>query len=182
MYITSNYLARSDKNKCNFYMLYEDYIQTQMSFMKDLPLLLQRFARDLGDDADLIVPFVEDIREINLNILKRNWTEDQLKIIKSTPGMLMINVSFSKFDPQKNDWIYFSFNGENNLKEIEKLLKELSKIVKKDNCDIFKEVSNLKKKQKLKKLVDTIDVSPQIKGIGIDLKEAIKLIKEIKTA
>ena len=127
-----------------------------------------------------MVPFVEDIKEINNNILKKNWTKNQLEIIKNTPGMLMINVKFSEFDPQKHEWIYFSLHEENNLKEIENLFRGLAEIVKKGDDNLFEEAFQLKQKQRVKKLANTIEVKPQVKEISINLKEALKLIKEIK--
>lgn len=181
MFITGNYFTKSSKRyKCDFYMIYQDYLQTQMSCMKDLSLLLQRFARELGEKADLTVPFLEDIEKTNYGILKKNWTSEQLKIIQNTPGMLMINVEFAEFDPQLNEWLYFSFQGENNLKGIEELLKELAEIIQKEECDIFKKAYEIKRKKLLKELSDAIEVKPQLTGISVDLKEAIKLIKEIR--
>lgn len=181
MYITGNYFVKSSKKyKCNFYMIYQDYLQTQMSFMKDLSLLLQRFARNLAEKANLTVPFLEDIEKVNCDILKKNWTSEQLKILEDTPGMLMMNVEFSEFDPQRNEWLYFSFQEENDLKQVEKLLKDLAEIVKKEEYDIFKAAYEVKRKKWLRELSDTIEIKPQLTGISINLKEAMELIKEVR--
>lgn len=181
MNITSNYLAQSTKSyKCYFYMFYEDYVQTQMSFMKDLSLLLQRFARDLGDEASLTIPFMEDIEEIKGNVLNKKWTLEQRKMIEKTPGLLMTDVEFSNFQPQKNDWVYFSFNPQNTIEEIEILLKELATIVKKGQANILKEAQQMKQKQSLKKLEKTLEIKPQLHGVSVNLKEALKILKEIK--
>ena len=161
-------------------MFYEDYVQTQMSFMKDLSLLLQRFARDLGDEASLTIPFMEDIEEIKDNVLNKKWTLEQRKMIEKTPGLLMTDVEFSKFQPQKNDWVYFSFNPQNTIEEIEILLKELASLVKNGQANILKEAQQMKQKQTLKKLERTVEIKPQLHGVSVNLKQALKILKEIK--
>ncbi len=181
MYITGSYLGASTEGyKCAFYMLYEDYVQTQMRFMQDLSLLLQRFARDLGQVAPLFVPFMDDITEVKNNVLEKQWSQSQLKEIRNTPGMLMIDVVFSIFKPQKNQWIYFYFNTEkDSLKEIEELLKNLALIINKGNCNLFKEVNKMRRKKVYQKVEKIVEIKPNIMGISIDIKEASKLIMEL---
>lgn len=161
-------------------MLYEDYLQTQMTSMKDLNLLLQRFARELGEKATLVVPFVEDITKIKNKIMSKEWTPEQLETIKKMPGMLMIDVDFSEFNPTQNKWAYFYFDlEEGSIKEIEKLLKKIAQIVKQGEENLLEKVIALQRKNVLKDLNKAIEIKPNIMGIEINLKEGAKVIKEL---
>ena len=92
----------------------------------------------------------------------------------------MIDVEFSKFDPQENQWIYFFFDEEkDSLKDIEKLLKDLATIVNEGKYNIFKEVSELRQKKIAGKFEKTIEIKPSFMGIGIDIKEEGKLIARL---
>lgn len=161
-------------------MLYEDYLQTQMTSMKDINLLLQRFARELGEKATLVVPFIEDINQIKNTILSKPWTKEQLEMIQKMPGMLMIEVDFSEFDPTQNKWAYFHFDvEEDSLKDIEKLLKKIAQIVKQGEKNLLEKVIDLQRKNTLMELNKAIELKPNIMGIEIDLKEGVKVMKEL---
>ena len=62
MWITHSYLGTTrGRMRCLFFLLYEDYIETQTQFARELDLELERFARNLGDRGAVVRPFLGDI-------------------------------------------------------------------------------------------------------------------------
>ena len=63
MYVTSKYLGETKKKKYFFYLLYEDYVQTQMNYVKELEKYIERFGRNLQQNGGVIKPFIGDIEQ-----------------------------------------------------------------------------------------------------------------------
>lgn len=165
MYITSKYLGKNEKKKYYFYLLYEDYIQTQLNYVKELEKYIERFGRNLEDNGGVIKPFKEDIEQTKNDILSKNWDEKEKSIFTKTPGMLMIDVEFDKFDPKENQWIYFNFeqqsNSEENILKVDKLLKGICSIINKDSKDIFKEIKKIRNRITRQKGKNILELKPR---------------------
>lgn len=164
MYITSRYLGETKRKKYFFYLLYEDYIQTQMNYVKELEKYIERFGRNLQDNGGVIKPFIGDIEQTKEDILSKNWKEEEKCIFTKTPGMLMIDIDFNKFNPRKNQWIYFNFEQQNideNILKVEELLKGISDIINKEEVDVFKEIKKLKNNVKLQKIKNIVELKPR---------------------
>ena len=160
MHITTQYVGTFfEKSKCAFYLLYEDYIETQTEYVKKLEQVLYRFARNLKENGGVVKPFLEDIEKAKIDILSKNWTEREKQNFLKTPGMLMINVDFNTFNPKKNKWIYFNFNPKNcNIDEVDELLKNICNVINNEKHDIFKEVKKVKDEMALKKAKDMVEL------------------------
>lgn len=164
MYITSRYLGEAKKKKYFFYLLYEDYVQTQINYVKELEKYLERFGRNLQDNGGVIKPFIGDIEQTKTDILSKNWKEEERGLFNKTPGMLMIDIEFNEFDPRKNQWIYFSFeqqDTEENILKVEELLKGIADIINKEEGDEFKKIKKLKNNMTLQKMKNTIELKPR---------------------
>lgn len=178
MVITHSYIGTSvGKYKCIFYMIYEDYIETQFAFVKELKKILVGFARNLGSSAALIEPFVDDISKIKQQVLNKSWSKEALCEISNTPGILMINVDFNIFNPQNDPWIYFHFgdkqiNRYEDHRNIDKLLQKLANIVNDENRDIFKEAQELKKINI--DILSVFEAKPGVFGFSIDIEKGIQ--------
>jgi len=177
-------------------MMYEDYIDTQRSYVRELKKLLTRFARNIGSSAPLVEPFVDDISTTKQQILDKPWDEKTKREICRTPGMLMINVDFDEFDPQNDPWLYFYFGNRyrcgadkrvfNSFKKaheesvdglhiVDEVLQKLTNIIRKDDCDIFNEVRKLYKKP-----IDALsvfEVKPGVFGFSIDIIKGYQVIR-----
>ena len=164
MYVTSKYLGETKKKKYFFYLLYEDYVQTQMNYVKELEKYIERFGRNLQQNGGVIKPFIGDIEQTKEDILSKNWKEEEICIITKTPGMLMIDIDFNKFNPRKNKWIYFNFeqkNTEENIIKVDELLKGICDIINKGEGDVFKEITKLKNSMILQKMKNIVELKPR---------------------
>lgn len=183
MYITSKYLGENEKKKYFFYLLYEDYVQTQLNYVKELEKYIERFGRNLQDNGGVIKPFIEDIEQTKEDILSKNWNEDEKRIFTKTPGMLMIDIEFDKFNPRKNQWIYFNFEQQGNIEEnilkVDKLLKGICNIINSESKDAFKEIKKLRNSITLQKKKNIIELKPRNLWIQYRLKRVNRNIKRV---
>lgn len=113
MMVTSSFRkAYAEHYRYHIYILLEDYIQAQTTFMKDLYLELERFDRALKLNGILFCPYEGDIEATRAQVLSKPWQASEKRCLCKTPGILILNVSFDLFDPQLNPWIYLNFNFE----------------------------------------------------------------------
>jgi hypothetical protein len=119
MHITHSYMGSvMGPFKCLFFMLIEDYIEAQSQFVRDLDQELERFARKLGNSAAVVKPFTGDIDAVRSQVLDKNWTENELREVTNTPGLLMINQDFDVFNPRLHPWMIINFGRrKTDLKE-----------------------------------------------------------------
>ena len=128
--------------KCLFFLLFEDYIEAQTQFARELDLELERFARNLKGSGLLMRPFSGDIETVRSQVSVKNWPDDQRKELEKTPALLMINVDFEEFDPQSHPWFLLNFGermseGTPGAYRFRETLKNLTEIVSTSNVDIF---------------------------------------------
>lgn len=164
MYITSKYLGKINRKKYFFYLLYEDYVQTQMDYVKELEKHIERFGRNLQDNGGVIKPFIGDIEQTKNDILSKDWNKKELSIFTKTPGMLMIDIDFDNFNPRKDQWIYFNFEQQSTdegILKVEELLKGICNIINNGKGDVFKEIKNLKNNIALKESQNLIELKPR---------------------
>lgn len=191
MFITNSYLGDSHgKYKYLFYILYQDYNDTQMSFMKDIDNLLTSFARNLGKDSAVVKPFVDDIGHTRQEILDKKWTEDAQHEIMNTPGMLMLNVDLAHFSPVENSWFYFHFGSRADerglphvvrLDTIEKatdVFRQLEVFVNASDVDIFEEAKQMRT-SRTSEALGIFEAKPGVFGFSIDLIKGFEFIKSI---
>ena len=78
MYITSRFMGvRIYDNKYLFFVLTDDYYQSQKKMATDLDGALKSFARDL-DKGSLVVKASEgDERNTKIDVLGKDWTPEQ---------------------------------------------------------------------------------------------------------
>ena len=169
-------------------MLYQDYNDTQMSFMKDIDNLLTSFARNLGKNSAVVRPFVDDIGHTRQEILDKAWSEDAQHEIMNTPGMLMLNVNLAHFDPNDNPWFYFHFGSradERNLPHVVRLdtiekatdiFRQLEVFANVSNIDIFEEAKRMRT-SKTSEALGIFEAKPGVFGFSVDLIKGFEFVK-----
>ncbi|MFH0982764.1 MAG: hypothetical protein V2A79_14670 [Planctomycetota bacterium] len=185
MWITHTYLgiARDDK-RCLFFLLYQDYIDAESQFARELDLELERFARNLGHSAALVRPFRGDIEATRSHILHKNWTPEQHKELRRTPALLMINVDFDAFDPQEHPWFLLSFGdkmtqGLVGVYEFRDALRKLAEAVSAVNVDVFEAAHVIQHEIRLSDAAKLFEAKPGILGISVDLMQAGRFLAEL---
>lgn len=163
MFTTSNYKEiEKGKFKYAFFLNNRDDYENKRDFVKELNILIERFSEDLANKGLVVKSYNSSIKNTRKEILSKPWNYYRLKTINKTPGMLMIDTDFSKFNPNKNNWIYFYFirdqrfreNRGNSftIEETEELFDKLSKLIIKEDEDIFKKVKLELIKEKAKRI------------------------------
>lgn len=188
MVITHSYIGTVlGTARYSFYVLYEDYIDAQSGFVRNLEPSLERFARKIKHDGAVVKPFMGDIETTRTQILNKPWTERELSQIHKTPGFLVIDKDFADFDPRKHRWLYLNFgnrledrSASNQVApgEYEDVLNRLADIVLDPNRDLFKEALPIMRKLKLEQVVEIFEARPEVFGFSVDLKRAAKLLLE----
>jgi hypothetical protein len=101
MWITHSYLGTTRNGlRCLFFLLFEDYIEAQHGFSKELNLEIERFARNMGNFGAIVAPFAGDVPAVQQSILDKSWSPSELDLVRNTPAMLMIDKDFDEFDPR----------------------------------------------------------------------------------
>lgn len=182
MFITHSYIGQSiGKFRCMFFLVFEDYVETQTELVKGLEPYLERFARNLGDKGAMVKPFIGDIPNVRDHILNKNWTRDELALVGTTPGLLMINVDFDDFDPRQHPWVHIGLwskdpSGRIQVAEVKNILENLVNIVTKSDKDIFTEAAAAKNEISVSDLADVFEAKPGIFGFSIDLIKAADFV------
>ena len=184
MFITHSYLGRSlGPYRCLFFLLVEDYVEVQSQFVRELDLELERFARNLGDSAPVVKPFMGDIDATRSHVLEKPWTDNEKHEIRKTPGLLMINVDFDIFDPNRHPWIHLHFQermqGARDTIGIRGLLGELALAVRNSDKDIFQEAHKLQLQHQLslEDVASVFEAKPGMFGFSVDLIEGAKVLQ-----
>lgn len=189
MFITNSYLGGSHgKYKYLFYVLYQDYNETQMCFMKDIDNLLNSFARNLGKDSAVVKPFIDDINHTRQEILDKAWSEDAQREIMNTPGMLMLNVDLEHFNPKDNPWFYFHFGSRADERDLPSLVrldtidkaaevfKRLGEFANASNVNIFEEAKRMRTNRATEAL-GIFEAKPGVFGFSVDLVKGFDFLK-----
>lgn len=185
MHITHSYKGSVQGGfRYSFFVLYEDYVQVQSSFSKDLDLLLERFARNIGDEGVVVRPFLGDIERTKGDVLSKNWTRNELNELQKTPGLLVIDKNFDEFDPREHQWLYLNFGGKVydspvRLDDYQDILASLAEIVSDPDSDFFKDALPIIRQLKLASFAEIFEAKPEIFGFSVDLKKAASTLRKI---
>lgn len=185
MFITHTYLGTTRGSyRCLFFLLLEDYIEAQSQLLRQLNPHLERFARRLGDAGALVRPFEGDIEHTRQNVLDKRWPEQELREIRKTPGLLMINRDFDSFDPQEHPWIYINFGeridrGVVGLTEMEygDQLRLLAEAVHDTDKDVFATAHSVATEVSLGQSFSMFEARPGILGFSIDLVRSAEVFR-----
>jgi len=193
MLITHSYLgATQGKYRYLFYILYEDYVDTQKSFIKEIENLLIRFARNLGDDSVVIKPFIDDISKTKQEVLEKDWSDEAKVQIENTPGMIMLNIDLASFDPGNHPWFYFQFGNNvtyrldsrvvniNTIDNAKRVFGQLEQFAMSSDVDIFEEAKKLRD-NKAKEVLGIFEAKPGVFGFSIDLIKGFDIFRSIFT-
>jgi len=183
MHITHSFRGSvQGKFRYSFFVLYEDYIQVQSSFVRELDLLLERFARNLQDDGVVIRPFLGDVESTRSDVLSKAWTEKEKKELNNTPGLLVIDKDFDEFNPREHQWFYLNLGGKIfessvSIDKYEDVLATLIEIIANPDNDFFKEALPVVRQLKLASVAEIFEVKPEIFGFSVDLKKAASMLR-----
>ncbi|MHA1280644.1 MAG: hypothetical protein ACTSQ8_26095 [Candidatus Helarchaeota archaeon] len=184
MHITHSYIGSLQGNfRYSFYLLFEDYIEAQSLFVKDFDLLLERFARNIGDTGVVVRPFLGDLEATRIHILSKDWTREEKFEFRNTPGLLVLDKDFDEFDPREHRWLYLNFSGKVYdspvpIHEYEDILAELADNVSNPESDFFEEALPIIRKLKLAGVAEIFEAKPEIFGFSVDLKKAATILRE----
>lgn len=163
MFTTSNYNEiEKGKFKYAFFLNNRDDYEIKRDFVKELNILIERFSQDLANKGLVVKSYNSSIKNTRKEILDKPWNYYILKTINKTPGILMIDTDFAKFNPNKNNWIYFYFirdqrfreNRGNSftIEEADELFIKLYKLIIKGDKDIFKKIKLELMKEKARRI------------------------------
>lgn len=163
-----------------FFLLVEDYIQAQKTFMKDLDLELERLARSLKDSGAVVKPFLGDIEQTRQSVLDKSWTEEQKKEIMKTPGLLMIEEDFNAFDPREHRWILFHLADRdgheppsaNDVARYRAIFDKIAQACQQADLDPFEEARRALSQDTIRHASQIVELKPGIFGISVDIRAA----------
>lgn len=185
MHITHSFKGSlQGKFRYSFYLLFEDYIQTQSSFAREFDLLLERFARDMREEGVVVRPFLGDIESTRQHVLDKEWTKQELRQLGQTPGLLIIDKDFDEFNPREHRWLYLNFGGKVfdsrvSIEDYEDVLARLAELVANPQSDFFQEALPIVRRLKLASVAEIFEAKPEIFGFSIDLKKAAGLLRSM---
>lgn len=185
MHITHSYIGTiKEPFRCLFFLLIEDYIESQTQFAHELDLHLERFARKLRDSAALVRPFTGDIETVRQQVLEKQWSESALQEIYHTPGLLMIDQDFNNFDPRKHPWMVINLGRRANgvfggTSDFERILDELVEVLLNGKEDFFTAAYNLKNEIQSTEFAKIFEAKPGLFGFSINLFHAGPILRKI---
>jgi hypothetical protein len=180
MWITHSYLGTTlGRMRCLFFLLYEDYIEAQTQFARELDYELERFARNLGHKGAVVRPFLGDIEKTRSHVLDKPWGPREREELSKTPSLLMINVDFDVFNPQEHPWFLFHFGrqmvkgiGGYELCEFREIFQRLAEAVNNTDVDPFEVARAAYYEIHPSDVVKIFEAKPGIFGFSVDLFRA----------
>ena len=170
-------------NKYLFFVLTDDYYQSQKKIADGLDGALKSFARDL-DKSGLVVKASEgDERNTKIDVLGKDWTKAEESQISKVPGILVIREDFDKFNPREHHWYYFSLqdiiteSGEILIHELISMLKKFSEASKRNN--LFDITDAIARERANEELYNAFEFKPSLFGLSFDVKKGIEFFKRI---
>jgi len=184
MHITHSYIGSvKGPFRCLFFLLIEDYIEAQTQFVRDLDSGLERFARNLGDSAAVVKPFMGDIDSVRRQVLDKDWTENELREVQNTPGLLMINQDFDVFNPREHPWMIVNFGRRKTdylvALPFKGILDGLANAVLDPDEDFFVAANNIESEIRATELSNIFEAKPGIFGFSINLFYAGEILNKI---
>lgn len=166
-----------------FFLLTEDYVQTNRTIADTLHPLLEGFARDLNRTGAFVRPFPGDEQATKDDVLKKNWTNDQVMgwMREKLPAILVIDVDFDKFQPDGSNYVLISLRdsmddfGNVKIFQLQELLDVLAEACQRP--DLFRSAREYITAQDAEELWDAVELKPGWMGFSFDLKNAIKFLR-----
>jgi len=117
-------------------------------------------------------------------MLAKKWTNDQLKEIGKTPGLLMIDVDFDTFDPREHQWLHFCFGermheGIPGTYQMGEALGKLAEAVCDADTDVFSAALSLKHEVRFADAAKVFEAKPGVFGFSIDLIKGGELLTSL---
>jgi hypothetical protein len=187
MWITHSYLGTTlGRMRCLFFLLYEDYIEAQTQFARELDYVLERFARELGHSGAVVRPFIGDIEKTRSHVLDKPWGDREREELSQTPSLLMINVDFDVFNPQEHPWFLFHFGrqmvrriGGDELYRFHEIFQQLAEAVNNADVDPFEVARATYYEIRISDAVKIFEVRPGIFGFSVDLLRAVEFLTRL---
>ena len=172
MIITHTYLSTTRGSyRCLFFLLLQDYVEEQQEFSKALQASLERFARDLEEEAALVRPFPGDIEATRRQVLNKRWPARARRRIQTTPSLLMIDRDFDTFDPKQHPWLQIRIPLDGREAETGRALQRLAGLITSEpDEDVFRRARSIARRGRLE-LGGILEVKPGIFGVSLDLWE-----------
>lgn len=183
MWITHSYLGTTrGRMRCLFFLLYEDYIDPQTTFVRELDHELERFARNLGHSGAVVRPFPGDIERTKSHVFDKPWDDRQRQELDKTPSLLMINVDFDLFNPQEHPWFLLHFghkmeHGISSVYEFRKIFQQIAEAVNNADVDPFEVARASYYEIHPSDAVKIFEVKPGILGFSIDLVKGVEFLQ-----
>ena len=187
MYVTTNYLGiRQGGVRFLFYLLTQDYIESNVSIQHGVAPLLKEFARDLAGDGALVMPF-EGTASENLSAVTNRLDREFIESLHSvTPALLILGCDLQEFDPHRSQHLIISLResmdeyGRVKVFEVKELLDALVAASRENG--LFEKVdgylNSRKSGGKKSALWESIQLRPNFFGVGMDLKAAIEAVRK----
>lgn len=187
MYLTTNYLGiRQGGVRYLFYLLTQDYIESNAAIQQSVAPLLEEFARDLAGDGALVVPFAgtasDNLSNVT-NALDRQFIESLHSI---TPALLILDRDLGEFNPQRSSHLIVSLResmdeyGRVKVFEIKELLDALTGASR--ETGLFEKageyLADRKTGQRNRSLWESVQLRPNFFGLGMDIKAAIEAFRK----
>lgn len=187
MHITHSYVGTAQgPYRCQFFLLYKDYLEPETMFAREFERELERFARALGQDGVVVKPFAGDIETTKSHVLAKQWSKDHEEALLKTPSLLMIDTGFDAFDPQSNRWVLFSLGSggwhhtiASDASQLRSLFEKIAAAVQNDNVDPFDVALEAIRNATLKGTSEVFSLKPGMFGMSIDLRAAGKKLKSL---
>ena len=187
MYITHSF-AGTKKGDLDYLIFYltEEYIEDQVHFTQRLQPMLNNLGENLLNRGAVVQTFRNKINENNQELSKK-WEEifkeDQFskKLYNDIdrPALLILNSEISEISD--NNFLLISLqdfedNGNFDVCEINNFFQTLIEIVRSD-MNLIEKTKEYIKKRNLSNAKKIMNVNPQLFGIGINGREALKAFR-----
>jgi hypothetical protein len=187
VHITHSYVgAAQGPYRCQFFLLYKDYLDPETEFAREFERELERFARALGQDGAVLKPFNGDIETTKSHVLAKRWSKEHEEALLKTPSLLMIDTGFDAFDPQSNRWVLFSLGSggwhhtiASDASQLRSLFEKIAAAVQDDKIDPFDVAREAINSATLKGTSEIFSLKPGVFGMSVDLRAAGKKLKNL---
>lgn len=183
MYVTTRFIGTErGKMKYLFFLLTEDYIQSQVRIMESIEPLLIKLSAEIGQTAALVRPFKNFESDTLGDVMRKKWPDGEREKIAVTSGILVIDKNFDSFDPCENKWLHISIrdlisaSGDVQIFELNNLITVLIHACREGNLLDFQDLKLNSKKRSVKELFDMVELKPGLFGLSIDLKKGMQFL------
>ena len=177
--------AREKKPSYWFYLLIDEYFSAETPQGKDLQQTLMIFDKSVCARVRVHMPHLGCEQAFRDGVLSRAWNHKEKKELEKTPGLLVMERSIKSFDPRSHSWIYINLlelmdeSGHLRLPKVRDFLSSLATSIEKDD-KIFKKLKVYIREQSVAEKARVFELKPNFCGIGIDIKEMVRFIKNLR--